>query len=159
MYIDGVNKWLALAANIGVIAGIIFLAVEVQQNTDSIDQNGIWMRLESLDNGYEQTSGWRKFLLQENELYELWYNKCDSELNSDEEQKLELISTEWIVMMRNIGERVTVLGNENAIASHYNDVARVLNGCERIKSVFVENSISIKNLSPEWASAISNKLE
>ena len=30
---DGVNKWLTLAANIGVIAGIIFLALEIRQNT------------------------------------------------------------------------------------------------------------------------------
>ena len=30
---DNINKWLMLASNIGVIAGIFFLAIEVQQNT------------------------------------------------------------------------------------------------------------------------------
>ena len=30
---DSLNKWLMLAANLGVIAGIIFLAIEVNQNT------------------------------------------------------------------------------------------------------------------------------
>ena len=29
---DNVNKWLMLLANLGVIAGILFLAVEIQQN-------------------------------------------------------------------------------------------------------------------------------
>lgn len=33
MNMDSVNKWLMLAANLGVIAGIIFLAIEVNQNT------------------------------------------------------------------------------------------------------------------------------
>jgi len=33
MNLDSLNKWLMLAANIGVIAGIIFLAIEIQQNS------------------------------------------------------------------------------------------------------------------------------
>ena len=33
MNLDSTNRWLTLAANIGVMAGIIFLAVELQQNT------------------------------------------------------------------------------------------------------------------------------
>ena len=36
---DRLNQWLSLAANIGVIAGIIFLGVEIQQNTRSIDES------------------------------------------------------------------------------------------------------------------------
>ena len=31
---DKVNKWLTLGANIGVLIGIIFLAVEIRQNTE-----------------------------------------------------------------------------------------------------------------------------
>ncbi len=33
MNLDSTNRWLTLAANIGVMAGIIFLAFELQQNT------------------------------------------------------------------------------------------------------------------------------
>ena len=36
---DGVNKWLTLAANLGVIAGIAFLAIEISQNTQSLDKS------------------------------------------------------------------------------------------------------------------------
>ena len=32
---ESFNKWVTLAANIGVIAGIIFLAIELRQNTDA----------------------------------------------------------------------------------------------------------------------------
>lgn len=33
MNLDSTNRWLSFAANIGVLAGIIFLAFELQQNT------------------------------------------------------------------------------------------------------------------------------
>ncbi len=33
MNLDKTNQWIMIAANVGVLAGIIFLAVELQQNT------------------------------------------------------------------------------------------------------------------------------
>ena len=33
---DSVNKWLTLGANIGVLAGIIFLGLEIQQNSEAL---------------------------------------------------------------------------------------------------------------------------
>ncbi len=36
MELDKLNRWLTLAANIGVIAGIVFLAFEVQVNSSAI---------------------------------------------------------------------------------------------------------------------------
>ena len=37
MKLDNLNRWLTLVANIGVITGIVFLAIEVQQNTTMIE--------------------------------------------------------------------------------------------------------------------------
>ena len=36
MQFDKLNQWLMLAANLGVVAGIIFLALEVSQNTEAL---------------------------------------------------------------------------------------------------------------------------
>jgi hypothetical protein len=36
MNLDSLNKWLTLSANAGVIAGIVFLAIEISQNTIAI---------------------------------------------------------------------------------------------------------------------------
>jgi len=36
MDLEKLNKWLTLLANIGVLAGIIFLAIEIRQNSDAI---------------------------------------------------------------------------------------------------------------------------
>lgn len=35
MNVETVNRWLTLAANVGVIVGIAFLIVEINQNTQA----------------------------------------------------------------------------------------------------------------------------
>ena len=36
MDIDKTNRWLTLLANVGVVGGLIFLGVEIQQNTNAV---------------------------------------------------------------------------------------------------------------------------
>jgi len=36
MKLHSVNEWLTLIANVGVLAGIIFLALEIQQNSEAL---------------------------------------------------------------------------------------------------------------------------
>lgn len=45
MNVDQINRWLMLAANIGVIAGIVFLAVEIQQNNELMASQARFNRL------------------------------------------------------------------------------------------------------------------
>jgi len=37
MKLDKVNEWLTLTANLGVLVGILFLAVEIRQNTEMLE--------------------------------------------------------------------------------------------------------------------------
>jgi hypothetical protein len=37
--VDKLNRWLTLLANTGVLVGIIFLAIEIRQNTDNLEMN------------------------------------------------------------------------------------------------------------------------
>jgi hypothetical protein len=46
MNIDSLNKRLTLIANIGVLFGIAFLIVELDQNTTAIETEAIWSRME-----------------------------------------------------------------------------------------------------------------
>jgi len=41
MKLDKLNQWLTLAANLAVLAGIIFLALEINQNTASMRIDGV----------------------------------------------------------------------------------------------------------------------
>ena len=49
MKLDQLNKWLTLAANIGVIAGIVFLAIEIRQNTQSLQVNAYQQLISQID--------------------------------------------------------------------------------------------------------------
>jgi hypothetical protein len=39
MEMEKLNQWLTLLANIGVLVGIVFLAIEIQQNTNNLEIN------------------------------------------------------------------------------------------------------------------------
>ncbi len=50
MNLDNLNKWLTLLANFGVLAGIIFLSLEISQSNRIADRDG---RIESVNQAFE----------------------------------------------------------------------------------------------------------
>jgi len=44
---DKLHRWMTLTANLGVIAGLIFLAIEIRQNTESLDESRKQAQLQS----------------------------------------------------------------------------------------------------------------
>ncbi len=54
MNVDTVNRWLALAANVGVLIGIAFLIVEINQNTQATNTASRDASVEHILNFFEQ---------------------------------------------------------------------------------------------------------
>lgn len=52
MRLTNLNEWLSLAANLGVLAGILFLVVEVSQNTRAINNESSWARVSVANDTY-----------------------------------------------------------------------------------------------------------
>ena len=48
MQIDGLNRWLTIVANVGVVVGIAFLVVEIRQNTIALSAEAYQSRSEAL---------------------------------------------------------------------------------------------------------------
>jgi len=48
MNLDNLNRWITLGANIGVLAGIIFLAIEINQNTAAVRSGSFQARTDQL---------------------------------------------------------------------------------------------------------------
>jgi hypothetical protein len=48
MNLDSLNKWLTLTANIGVVVGLLFLIVEVRQNTTALNAQAYQSRSDAL---------------------------------------------------------------------------------------------------------------
>jgi hypothetical protein len=59
-------------ANIGVIFGVVFLAVEIDQNRQSLDQSNRLSVLDSRTSELQQFNEFRSLLAQSKELSEVW---------------------------------------------------------------------------------------
>lgn len=57
------EKWLSLLANFGVLAGILFLAIEIQQNQESLEDANRINAWSASDSALAYTSGFRELLI------------------------------------------------------------------------------------------------
>ncbi len=78
MDLDKLNKWLTLVANLGVVAGIFFLAIEIRQNQQTLEQTQTLIErdyeldvVDNLQQVADATDDFRMLLLQYPEIAEL----------------------------------------------------------------------------------------
>ena len=90
MSIDKINSWLTLVANLGVLVGIIFLAFELQQNTN-ISRSGEYRE------NVQEINNWRALLASDPELTRIFsdYMQGDiDELSGNDQSRLyQLVQT------------------------------------------------------------------
>ena len=72
MDMDKLNKWLTLSANFGVLAGIIFLAVELRQNESTMDEANRINVLNARAIELETSNSFRALIVQDEELARIW---------------------------------------------------------------------------------------
>ena len=117
MDLDRLNKWLTLLANFGVVAGIIFLAVEVRQNQALLEQSHQTMlrdqELQILNATHvevEQFNELRAQIYQSKEVSELWLNGRSGEFdNAVEEYRYNQLCSAWYIANGLSYERSIVL--------------------------------------------------
>jgi hypothetical protein len=86
MNIEKVNNWIALIANLGVVAGVVFLALEIQQNNELLIQDSRYSMLEN-------QKDWKFFLNGDPEIAKLIYNSDNKELSEIEKlRRFDIIS-------------------------------------------------------------------
>ncbi len=151
------NKWLTLLANVSVVAGIIFLAIEIRQNTQTLEQNALYMRLALMDVGYEQTADWRNMLVADKNVGDLWEKGCRSELDHKESTDYSYLSSTWLVQHRNLYDRAKVLGGGKAADLMAESTAGKLYDCHNLREKFA-NSVIHHVISPDWHTAVVDAL-
>jgi hypothetical protein len=86
MNIEKTNHWIALIANLGVVAGVVFLALEIQQNNELLIQDSRYSMLEN-------QKDWKFFLNGDPEIARLIYASNSSELSEIEKlRRFDIIS-------------------------------------------------------------------
>ena len=117
-----IGQAITILANLGVIAGIIFLAVEIRQNQAVLEQGNAMNLVAVQNSALDRFSGFRKFLLENDELFMIWTNGMrDAELTDIERQKFNELCTEHIFSMVTNHRAYTALDRlpeaENAISN------------------------------------------
>ena len=151
------NKWLTLLANISVVAGIIFLGIEVRQNTQTLEQNALYMRLALMDVGYEQTTNWRNMLVADEDARNLWDKGCKTSLTDEEAINYDYLSTTWLIQHRNLFDRASVLGGDEAANLMADSTARQVVNCQYLRDKFFDQKIHFV-ISPKWKPAVADAL-
>jgi len=86
MNIEKINHWITLAANLGVVAGVVFLALEIQQNNELLVQDSRYSMLEN-------QKDWKFFLNGDPEIAKLIYAPKVEELSDVEKlRRFDILS-------------------------------------------------------------------
>ena len=105
------SKTINTLANIGVVAGIVFLAIEINQNQLALEEHNTLTRLTGRDAAGESYNGFRKLLLENPYLIPIWERGYAGEQLSSEEQAQFGYLCEYQVWMRfNLFVRLEALG-------------------------------------------------
>ena len=135
MNIDNVNKWLTLLANFGVVAGIIFLGIEVRQNQVILEDTYRLNRVEARMADVDTFNDLRALWLQDEELTRIWIDgKAGKELTVIENARFENLCTSDLWTFLKIFERSFALGDMTTAGASAKMVRQTINknpGVER----------------------------
>ena len=134
MNIDSTNKWLTLAANFGVVAGIIFLGIEVRQNQvilqDTYRLNRVEARMADVDTFNDLRGQW----VQDEELTRIWIDgQAGKDLSDIDNARFLNLCTSDLWTFLKIYERSTALGDMTTAKSSATMVRQTIDGKPGIK--------------------------
>ena len=105
------SKTINTLANIGVVAGIVFLAIEINQNQLALEEQNTLTRLTGRDAAGEAFNGFRKLLLENPYLIPIWERGYAGEqLSSEEQAQFEYLCDYQVWMRFNLFVRLDALG-------------------------------------------------
>ena len=85
---DRINKWLALVANLGILVGIIFVGLEIQQNTRAA-------KISSLDSTLSQYNHFREHIIRDREVAEIWeHGIAEEKLDGPDSTRFDMLVRE-----------------------------------------------------------------
>jgi len=153
---DSLNRWLSLAANIGVIGGIIFLAIEIGQNRESLDQANRLSLLDARTTEVEQYNEFRSLLAQDKELSDIWVRGRNGEtLDASESERFDYLCVTNIWLSVTTYERSIELGRLETAEGTVNLRARGIATQPGIRDCWEANKDDVRSYGiAEYVSAV-----
>jgi len=121
-----IGQTIGIFANVGVIAGIAFLAIEIGQNQRALDEQNMLTGLSGQDSAFELMSSWRRLRMQNPELERIWGAGVADELQTDEEiRAFDLLCEERIFIASTLYNRYEALNNAPAARNQVSGLRRL----------------------------------
>ena len=125
MDFDKLNKWLTLLANLGVVAGLVFLVVEIRQNQVLLEQSHQAMLREQELNilnathlEVEQFNGLRAQIYLSEEVTRLWLSGRSGIFDNEvDEYRYNQLCSAWFIANGLSYERSIVLGRPSVLSA------------------------------------------
>jgi hypothetical protein len=137
---DRLNKWLTLAANIGVVGGIVFLAIEVRQNQASLEEFNKINRLDARTIEVQQYNDFRTVLAENKELSDIWAKGIIGEtLDSSESERFDHLCKNILWIGVTAHERSIELGRVDTARGGITSTARQLNNSSGYRRCWEDN--------------------
>ena len=111
------GQTMGILANLGVIAGIVFLAIEVRQNQETLEEQNTLAVLAARDAAFDTYSAARTRLLENPELFGVWTKGRNGEpLTALENEQFETLRLDWIFRELSLYNKFATLGLQGEAA-------------------------------------------
>ena len=115
MDFDRLNRWMTLAANVGVLAGIVFLAFEIRQNERAVTLDYELALLDSASLDVSRFAEQRAIRLQSRELTTVWLDGREGkELDEIDQARFESMCFEAVWSDALMHDRSVALGRHTS---------------------------------------------
>jgi len=135
----GFGQKISILANVGVIAGIVFLAIEVRQNQETLEEQNTLAMLSARDAAFDTYSAARTRMLENPELYEVWEKGRNGELlTAIEGEQFATLRIDFIFREVSLYNKFSTLGLRGEAEVTVRRVARTISE-SRVMKDYWEN--------------------
>ena len=118
---------ISILANLGVIAGIVFLAVEIGQNQRSLDEQNMLTVLSGQESAFALMGSFRRLRMENPELDRIWRSGLANEIQNDADQsQFELLCEDRIFVASTLYNRFVALNDSMAAENQVYGIRRLI---------------------------------
>jgi hypothetical protein len=109
------KEWLGVITNVGVIAGLAFVAFEIHQNNIALEQNARNAEVEMLDGIRSAWQNWEYAIIENEDVADIWRRGSSGEsLDPTEAVRFETLGREYFRLVSQNYRQYTTLRGEPA---------------------------------------------
>ena len=113
--VSELNDWLGVLTNIGVIAGLVLVAYEINQNNIALDRDARLSQVEVLDGIRAAWQNWEYAIIENEDVADIWMRgKSGEPLDALDEFRFEQLGREMFRLISQNYRQYTTISGESA---------------------------------------------